>query len=67
MGPGAFLQQQGHPRDMTPGRVSVEGQNKPLHPFGVIAGSFKAPWPTQIATESPFIVENDGACSRCEI
>jgi hypothetical protein len=67
MGPGAFLQQQGHPRDMAPGRVSVEGQKKPPHPFWGFAGSSKAPWPTHIATESPFHVENDGARSRCEI
>ena len=67
MGPGAFLQQQGHPRDMAPGRVSVEGQNKPPHSFGGFAGSFEAPWSTQIATESPFNVENDGAYLRCEI
>ena len=45
--------------------LPVEGQNKP-HPFGGFAGSFKPPWTTQIATESPFNVENDGAYLRCE-
>ena len=35
--------------------------------LGAFVRSFKAPWPTQIATESPLNVENDGACPRCEI
>ena len=35
--------------------------------LGAFVSSFKAPWPTQIATESPLNVENDGACPRCEI
>jgi hypothetical protein len=35
--------------------------------LGAFVRSFKAPWPTQIATESSFNVENDGAYLRCEI
>jgi len=32
-----------------------------------LSASFKAPRPIQIATESPFNVENDGAYLRCKI
>jgi hypothetical protein len=39
---------------------------KPLLAFRGFARSYEAPWHTQITTESPFKVENDGAYSRCE-
>ena len=34
--------------------------------LGAFVSSFKAPWPTQIDTESPFNAENNGAYCRCE-
>jgi hypothetical protein len=51
----------------SPRQVPAEGETKPPRPFGDFAGSLRAPWHTQIATESPFKAKNNGAYSRCEI